>query len=223
MGVLDFTGPDFNNLSVKQLYQAVLGYRAFPYFPRPDAGFPEKDRFGVTTIDRQNVPDVYPDATLPATSSKRAAGNSVFGNAYFMPVSFVNVGSKKAIINLPNEPIITARLTKHIVKTAVAGSGSKSSVKELTGFEDVKISIEGIAINETNTEQWPEAELSDLRTLYEQRTSLNIRCALLKSLGISKVAIEELDIKPIAGHQGSFQYSMSLVSDEDYAYILLGR
>jgi hypothetical protein len=220
MGLLDYTPPD--KIDLQTLYHAVLGYRAFPYFPQKEEGFPAKDKFTVPPASANNTPGAFKQVPLPVQANNNNP-RSVFGTPYFMPVLFVNVGKNKETIYLPNEPIMSVRMQKHIVKTAVAGSGAKSSVKELTGFEDVKISIDGIAINETNTEQWPETELKNLRTLYEQRTSLYIRCSLLKSLAVTKVCIEDLDIKPISGHQGAFQYTMALVSDEDYAYQLLNR
>jgi hypothetical protein len=217
MAFLDTTAPDFNRIELIDLYRAAFGYRGlpFPIVPKADSLRQLNDFDQVANTTGITSGDEFTDVDVP-----RAAGFSnrkgVMGTAYFMPVRLAGIA-------LPNEPIVSARLSKHILKTAVAGSGSRSSIKELTGFEDIKISIEGIAVNQQEPELWPEDHLANLVAMFQKRQAITIVCALTRMIGVRKVVIESLDIKPQAGYPGSFPYSMSLISDEDYAYQLLNR
>lgn len=217
MGLLDTTAPDFSRVALADLYRAAFGYRGLPFGTAPNAG-EVRDADNFSQVANGGViarADDFTAVRVPAHKGY-SPRSGVMGQAYFMPVRLNDVP-------LPNEPILTARLSKHIIKTAVAGSGSRSSVKELTGFEDVKITLEGIAVNQQEPELWPEDHLANLMVLYRLREAVTIECPLARMLGVEQVVIESLDIKPQAGYPGSFPYTMTLVSDENYAYTLLNR
>jgi Domain of unknown function (DUF6046) len=244
MGVTGNITPQVSAFDLSEVYKAAFGQRGIPLFPGlllPDTSLPllaEKYDPSVSEKNLANKAEDYNGKTIlpggqngtktedyseikrimPPASKAYSFRSGVMGVSYFMPVSFEVNGTT---MTLPNEPMVTLRLSKTIVKTAVAGSGSRSSVKELIGFEDVKIQIDGIAINQQDPENWPEQHMATLMKIYNARKALKINCKLCELVGVSHVVIEGLDIKPQAGYQGSFPYSLQLVSDEDYAYTLL--
>lgn len=244
MGPLNNNIPDVSKFDLGDVYLAAFGQRGLPLFPGlllPNTPLPHTaDNYDPAQAEINQVNKAqdfnssglnpggqsgitlgdYAEArtNMPPSGKAYSFRSGVMGTAYFMPVSFELNGVAYA---LPNEPMVTLRLSKTIVKTAVAGSGSRSSVKELIGFEDVKIQIDGIAVNQQDPENWPEQHLATLMKIYKARTALKINCKLCELVGVSLVVIEALDIKPQAGYQGSFPYSLQLISDEDYAYTLL--
>lgn len=209
---------ELNEVNLRTLYKGAFGYTGIPFLGLKSVG---KDKI----VNREDFKDFTANDNTPQLKdfdrlSVKETGvgftsrSSFLGTKYFMPVRLNDVP-------LPNEPIISVRLKKVIVKTSTVGSISRCSIKELVGFEDAIIQIDGMAINGQEPNKFPEEHISRLNDLYQLRRAMTIDCGLTRILGITKVVIESFDIKPQAGYPGAVPFQMNLVMDEDYAYKLI--
>ena len=131
------------------------------------------------------------------------------GQSIFMPVSLGG-------LLLPNEPTLVITGQKRIVKTALAGSTRKGSVKELISVDDYSVTIRGIALNYESTRVFPEDMVKDINDLYLRNESLEVKSALTNLLGIYYLVIERVTFPEMVGIQNAQAYELQCVSDEDF-------
>ncbi|MCM1042373.1 MAG: DUF6046 domain-containing protein [Bacteroides sp.] len=94
----------------------------------------------------------------------------LLGGYYFMPVVFSAEGESHEI----DCALVSLRLCKNVVQTPLSGQGG--TVKELTGVEDIHISVTGCLLGGQG--QWPEERVNGLRRLFEVNDSVSLKCAL---------------------------------------------
>jgi hypothetical protein len=124
-------------------------------------------------------------------------------------------------VMLPNEPLISVRGSKTIVKTRIANSNF--TVKEIIGLDDWKINIKGYAVREGAVREraagglvpddYPEEWLRKLITLFKSNRALKCQCQLLSYFNISSLVIEDVSFPPVPGAQGFFAYEINAISD----------
>lgn len=193
------------NLSIDGLYKAAFGIgRGNPF----DAS--QSNESTISAAEYHDEPDVLTDEDSEFVHMRDVLGSNLpSGRSVFMPVQ---IGE----LLLPNEPTVFISGRKEIVKTRLAGSKRKGSVKELIGVDDYVITIRGIAITHNSTTVYPEATVKGIIDLYNQNASLEIRSAITNLLGIYRVVIESIDFPEMIGVQHAQAYQLKCVSDEEF-------
>ena len=172
----------------------------------------------------------------PARKENGAQGSPYYsadalGNEYYMPVtisytdsseqSTLDTGDRLGSVSkweLPY-PVISVTSKKTIVETLL--TERRGTVKELINVQDYEIVIKGFLIGSSN--DFPEAEVTKLRTIYEQNAALSIQCPLTDIFllrpdrsGSDQVVIRELSFPAITGIKNVRPYQLRMVSDEPF-------
>lgn len=201
-------------IGLQEVYRAAFGYMGLPYVLLPD---PQQVATGAAYEQpgQRSLPEAE-DYTSGSVLQVRQAEtyqvpvSAITGMAFYMPVS---LGGNQ----LPNEPMVTVRLEKRIVRTELAGTKARGSVKEMVGYKDPIISIQGVAIG-PDPDVWPEAQIRMLNNLFKLDASVPVVCRMLNQLGIQQAIIERLSIDPMPGWPGMVPYTMELVADTGFSY-----
>lgn len=105
-----------------------------------------------------------------------------------------------------------------IVAITDMGSG-RGSVKEVDGHSDWKIDIAGIITDEKGNPNGNESFRDMIESLSRfdlTISAVDVSSELLTMLGVYRVFITEISIEQIAGTHSEFDFSMSLLSDEEF-------
>lgn len=147
--------------------------------------------------------------------------NDALGREYFLPVTmiFEDGNSNRQIkFNLPY-PVISICSRKTIVETPL--TERRGTVKELINITDYEIVVKGLIIGTTN--EFPENEVTQLRTIYEQNSAISIQCPLTDIFllrpdrkGSDQVVIYELELPAIKGIKNVRPYCLRMISDEAF-------
>jgi Domain of unknown function (DUF6046) len=194
------------NLSISDLFQRAFGARG--------AGF-DSSLVLQYPIDKQTYDDIDPNDETELgefVNVRDSLKGTYLGRALFMPVKIRN-------LQLPNEPTMLISGRKNIVKTALAGSTKKGTVKELISVDDYDITIRGIVINDKSKLTYPEDIVKKIHELYLINESHFIECGLTSLLGIDKIVIESITFPEMIGIQHAQAYELRCVSDEDFELI----
>jgi Domain of unknown function (DUF6046) len=169
--------------------------------------------------------------------------NDAQGREYYMPVKLTypdqgNTKSPQAVADGTNRadatgvlkswylpyPIISINSRKTIVETPL--TERRGTVKELINIQDYEIVIKGFIIGDAN--EFPENDVTILRTLYEQNIELSIECPLTDIFllrpdrsGSDHVIIQELNFPAITGVKNIRPYQLRMVSDEPFNLITI--
>ncbi len=159
------------------------------------------------------------------------------GNEYYMPVTLtyaddVNVTEPNGSVSsntfqynlqLPY-PVIAVSSRKVIIETPL--TERRGTVKELISIRDYEITIRGFIISTSH--EFPEDEVTKLRSVYERNTPLSIKCPLTDVFllrpdrsGSDQVVIRELKFPAVTGVKNVRPYELHLVSDEPFNLIAI--
>ena len=123
---------------------------------------------------------------------------------------------------LPVATLVSIRRAKRIIKTAVnAGNGT---VKELYGFGDWQIDINGFCIPDPNQPQGkttPEAQRDELYRWEKIADAIRIKGGLNIHKDIHNIVIEEFNTWQLKGSPDIIPFRMKAVSDEPVELLLL--
>jgi len=120
----------------------------------------------------------------------------------------------------PLATIVDFSRNKNIAKTPTIGSSG--TVKEIFGFEDWKINIRGICLNDPSRKSHKTAQeqLDYLIFLNEIADSIEIlQGKILLDKKITRIAIESLNITAVQGKPGMMQFEIECSSDEDFLIV----
>ena len=225
------------SLSIADLFEKTFGYKTGAFDPK----FKHlKGNGGIDSLDRTEFgahgSEYYTDDAL--------------GREYFMPVKItyadesgrgndstltdVTGGSSGSVKGgeigvlkdwyLPY-PVISITSRKTIIETPL--TERRGTVKELVNIRDYEIVIKGFIISESN--EFPENDVTTLRTIYEQNTAISIQCPLTDIFllrpdrsGSDQVVIQELKFPAIAGVKNIRPYELHMLSDEPFNLISIG-
>lgn len=111
-------------------------------------------------------------------------------------------------------PVMNVSRSKTIVKTPV--SGKKGSAKELFGFEDYKITIQGILINPDNHTTPPYDLMKALSEFDDIEDAIEVESRYLQALNVNSICIEDISYNRVQNMPGMVVYNISAVSDEPF-------
>jgi hypothetical protein len=127
-----------------------------------------------------------------------------YGDELFLPCSINDV-------ELPNEPVISLKGKKRIIKTPVPGL--PGTVKEHIQLDDYQITIKGIAVND-DEDDLPQEQIRELREMAETLAPLKITNRLLSYFNIDEIVITSFDFPGVEGHQNMQAYVFQCLSNQ---------
>jgi hypothetical protein len=211
------------SFNLGELFEQTFGYktRAFdPVFePLNGSGLPSRTEAGAfgssyyanDALGREYFMPVkitYPDggkaATVQDESGKDTPGTL---KSWYLPYPVISISSRKTIIETP----LTER---------------RGTVKELINIQDYEIVVRGFIIGKGN--EFPESDVTTLRSIYEQNVELSIECPLTDIFllrpdrsGSDHVVIRELYFPAITGVKNIRPYELRMLSDEPFNLITI--
>ncbi|PQJ12124.1 hypothetical protein CJD36_010080 [Flavipsychrobacter stenotrophus] len=146
------------------LFQQTFGYRSQAFEPQ----------FREVSGNNQKLPST----TRHGAHGSDYYANDLMANEYYLPVkiSFSDSATENGDAHewqLPH-PVISITSKKTIIETPL--TERRGTVKELINIQDYEIIIKGFIIGSKN--EFPEQEVTMLRTVYEQNAALSIKCPL---------------------------------------------
>jgi len=117
----------------------------------------------------------------------------------------------------PLATIVDFSRPKYITKTPTIGSNG--TVKEIFGFEDAKISIRGICIDDPSRSEQKTAKEQQLAlwALNDIADSLSIlKGKIFFEKNITRIVMEDIQFSAVQGKPGMIQFEIPAVSDEDF-------
>ena len=200
------------SFDLPMLFQQTFGYRSQAFEPQ----------FKEVSGNNQK---------LPSTTRHGAHGSDYYAtdlmaNEYYLPVkiSFSDSAAENGDAHewqLPH-PVISITSKKTIIETPL--TERRGTVKELINIQDYEIIIKGFIISSKN--EFPEQEVTMLRTVYEQNAALSIKCPLTDIFllrpdrkGSDQVVIRELKFLPVTGVKNVRPYELHMISDEPFNLI----
>lgn len=199
--------------SIADLFEKAFGYKTQAFEP-----------------DFNTVPGRSTQAGLSRTEygahgSPYYAEDSL-GREYFLPVKIIyDNGNGNA--TTPGEwtlpyPVVSVTTKKTVVETAL--TERRGTVKELINIQDYEITIKGFIVGNNN--EFPEQEITTLRSIYELNAPLSIQCPLTDLFllrpdrnGSDQVVIRELKFPALPGIKHVRPYELYMVSDEPFNLI----
>lgn len=152
-----------------------------------------------------------------------------YGVEYFMPVRVTYPVSTVAENGAPvsklhemylGHPVISINASKVMVNTTLVRR--PGTVKELICSSDYTINVRGFMIGANN--EFPEAEVTALRNLWELRTTVGIQCPLTDIFllrternGSDQVVVKELRLPEVVGIKHVKPYELVLESDMPFS------
>ena len=139
-----------------------------------------------------------------------------------VPYKIYNASGKLVEVTSFNEfefpvaTIVDFSRAKNITKTPTIGSGG--TVKEIFGFDDWKINIRGICIDDSSRQAQKKAKQQRyaLDRINDIAGSIKIKGEIFEERYISRITIENYSSNPVQGKPGLIQYEMECSSDEDF-------
>jgi hypothetical protein len=116
---------------------------------------------------------------------------------------------------LPFTAIADFKRSKIKQKTRI--SGGNGSVKELFGFDDWQINIQGFIIGDG---EYPEQDIMKLLAYEQLADSIKVQGKVFELLNIYEIDINEIDIKQMKGYPNVVPFSISCESNEPTELIL---
>lgn len=204
------------SFDLSSLFQQTFGYRSQAFNPEFSEVIGDSN-----TATRRTVEGAYGS---PYYATDQMA------TEYYLPVKISYSDNANGSSNqssgthewqLPH-PVISITSRKTIIETPL--TERRGTVKELINIQDYEIIIKGFIIGATH--EFPEKEVTMLRTVYEQNTALSIKCPLTDIFlvrpdrkGSDQVVIKELKFLPVTGVKNVRPYELHLVSDEPFNLI----
>ena len=215
------------SLSLADLFEKTFGYKTQAFDPKFDhvtgdgnslSGRKEQGASG-SAYYASDTPGMeyympvtltYPDVSSipdppPGTAGQSNNDSFTILKTWALPYPVISINSKKTIVETP----LTER---------------RGSVKELIGIKDYEITIKGFIIGRTN--EFPEEEVTRLRTIYELNSAISIQCPLTDIFllrpdrsGSDQVVITDLKFPAVTGIKNVRPYELSFVSDEPFNLI----
>lgn len=132
--------------------------------------------------------------------------------------SIIHLPLKLDDVPMPNEPLISVSGRKHIVTTEI--DGQDGTFKELYSMGDYSIKIQGILVNDDDPDNYPEAQVRELRRIIELRRHVKVSNAITGYFNIAHLAIESYDFPAMPGQIGAQAYELNCISDRDFQLVL---
>ena len=118
---------------------------------------------------------------------------------------------------MPLATIVEFNRDKEVIKTPTIGSGG--TVKEIYGFDDWNITINGIILPDAERkgiEKTVEGQKEILQHFFEIAGSLDVDGQLFYNRNITRIVMEKLTFSPIQGKPNMMPFTIQACSDVDF-------
>ena len=204
--------------SIADLFEKAFGYKTQAFAP------------DFNTVPGRDTQSGLSRAEYGAHGSPYYAEDAL-GREYFLPVKIIypDIGNELNATDpgaqrewmLPY-PVISVTTKKTIVETAL--TERRGTVKEIVNIQDYEIIIKGFIVGNDN--EFPEQEITTLRSVYELNAPVSIQCPLTDIFllrpdrsGSDQAVIRELKFPALPGVKHVRPYELSMVSDEPFNLI----
>jgi len=121
---------------------------------------------------------------------------------------------------MPQEPVINIIGGKNIIETQLNrgelnGKRLVQNVLEEVNLNNYRVRIRGIILNEDDFDSYPEESVRRLREIVEKPGSVTIENGLTSLWNISKIAIQDWDLREVQGYIGAQAFELDCLSDYD--------
>lgn len=111
---------------------------------------------------------------------------------------------------LPPATLVDFRRAKNVTKTNVLGD--TGTVKEIFGFDDWKIRIKGLCLNEPNRTAYE--QLQELLQWEQLSDNINVSGQLFTDKEINSIVIESIEVPQVQGKPNVIPFTINAVSDQ---------
>lgn len=111
---------------------------------------------------------------------------------------------------LPSATLVDFRRTKNITKTNVLGDSG--TVKEIFSYDDWKIRIKGLCLNEPNNPAYN--QISEILSWESIASSIEVSGKLFTDKEINSIAIESIEVVQVQGKPSVIPFTINAVSDQ---------
>lgn len=145
---------------------------------------------------------------------KSALGTAIFMPLEFDPVTYTDHNGGKVSLKGMKIPCAICEFTlqKNIVKTAIASSRFKGTVKEHVGMGDWQVDIKGFLFS--NDDKYPEDQVKLLKQYLQCPKEIGVSHRIFTMLDIYYVVIEQASLPNKQGFQNMQPFTISALSDE---------
>ncbi|MES2701869.1 MAG: DUF6046 domain-containing protein [Bacteroidota bacterium] len=207
------------SISLSDLFEKTFGYKTKAFDPK----------FKHVTGDA----GILSDRKEQGANGAPYYATSSLGIEYYMPVTL----SYEETEPLPEQdgtltivkkydlpyPVISMSSKKTFVETAL--TERSGTVKELINVQDYEITVRGFLIGTTH--EFPESEMTQLRSIYEKNIAVSISSALTdifllrpRRNSSDKVVLKELVLPSLTGVKNVRPYELRMVSDEAFNLVI---
>lgn len=178
--------------------------------------------------DRDYTPSVYNGLTLddelPDDGSPMRMGQKTFGAFWLKGGKYQSFNQYTGELEhfrysdflMPLATIVD--LEREMIVTKTPTNGASGSVKEIFGFDDWNISINGIILPDPErkgVERTVEGQMYAIQRFCEIADSIEVEGQRFANRKISRILLAKPVFKEIQGKPNMIQYSINAVSDED--------
>ena len=169
---------------------------------------------------RQNGKVVF--TGVKVKPEKEAQRMSWLGTPILFPVkfkkgtynTFTSNGELKQIrlsdFYLPPATLVDFKRAKNVTKTNVLGD--TGTVKEIFGFDDWKIRIKGLCLNEPNSTAYQ--QIQELLQWEQISDNISVSGQLFTDKEINSIVIESIEIPQVQGKPNVIPFTINAVSDQ---------
>lgn len=207
-----------NQFNISQLFKEVFNVSGVAYNPSfEDSTEPINANYNLQLDDK--------DANLPHSAS--FMGTPILfpwqldGGEYFTYNNYGEVERKEMDnFRMPAATLCSFSRAKIVRTTKV--SGARGTVKEMYGFDDWRIRIQGIMIDESNHPQAisPFDQKERLLQFENLTDAISVTGEIFESLRIASIVIQDIKFRQLQGKPRMIPFEMSCVSDEPLELLL---
>lgn len=186
--------------------------------------------------DKQELAGIYYPNIIMKEPDAKSVSVSWMGTPILFPFTFLNEGMDKPYtrykkngelevvimekFELPAATVIDFSRAKNIIKTDMLGGSG--TVKELFGFDDWRIRIRGICLDDSNRQTAKKAHQQKEQLLrWEQICgSIKVEGELLNEKGIDEIVIESISFRQLEGKPGVMPFEIQASSNEPINLVL---
>lgn len=120
--------------------------------------------------------------------------------------------------SLPVEPLVSVSCKNIIARRSIAKSRHKGTVKERWSQDDYEITIQGV-LTVADEGAYPHEQLRRLKEFFEERQAVEVEQEMLFSLGITYLALENLNLPHTKGLNNQ-NYEIKAYSDSPVSLLV---
>jgi len=149
-----------------------------------------------------------------SSTGKMAIGGDYSGLRQQTSLTFRKSGMDDFVF--PIDPFVSLSFRNVIARRYVAKGTTRGTIKERWTEDDVEITISGVFISE-NENEYP-TQVATLMEIFAAHESVEVQCAMLNDRGITRIAIESVDL-PHTKSMDAQAFEIKAFSDDVFEFL----